>query len=87
MKSTKHAPQTAAEPTPEDRIRQIIALSLCESEVRDNDPLERWTSLDVVEAIVVVERDLGIPEIDDGLLIKCLTIGALVGVINAATRP
>lgn len=82
MKSTKHAPSTAAELTPEGHIREIIAFSLGEGSVSDSDLLDRWTSLDCVEAIVCCERDLKIPEIEDEKLLKCMTIGDLVRAVQ-----
>lgn len=78
MKSTKQAPSTAPDLTPEARIRQILALSLHEESVKDADSLTLWSSLDCVEAVIACERQLGIPEIDDDLLLKCKTIGDIV---------
>lgn len=64
--------------SPEARIRHILAFSLGEVSVSDSDPLEKWSSLDCVEAIVCCERDLEIPEINDDLLLKCKMIGDIV---------
>jgi hypothetical protein len=82
MKSTKSLPRTEADLSLEGHIRYLLALSLCVDSVADSDPLAMHASLDVVEAIIICERDLEIPEISDDKLLKCETIGALVGVIR-----
>ena len=80
---TKPVAHIAEDATPADRVRTLLAFSLCVDSVRDEDSLDIFPSLDVVEAIVVCERALGIPEIDDERLLKCQTIGRRVGVIVA----
>ncbi len=86
MKSTKTAPKTGPDLSPEGKVRQMIALSLCVESVYDADSLDRWPSLDLVEAVVICERALGLGEIDDDKLLACKTIGDLVDIINAPAR-
>ena len=81
--SMKVAPTPAADQTPAGHIRDLIAFSLCEDQVQDTDLLGKWSSLDVVEAVVVCERALGTGEIDDERLIRCRTVGDLVRIFDA----
>ena len=80
--SLKLSPITPADLSPQDRIRHILAFSLCMDKVSDSDLLAQWPSLDVTEAVVCCERELKIPEVDDELLLRCLTIGDLVRAIQ-----
>ncbi len=70
-------PAIPAEPSPEDRIRQLIALSLCEAKVQDADLLSGWSSLDIIEAAIEIETAFQISLPDDDLL-ELKTIGDLV---------
>ena len=82
MKSSR-TPAAILDPSlsPQDRIRTLLAFSLCVDSVQDTDPLTLWSSLDLTEAVIVCERDLKIPEIEDERLLKCLTIEDLTEVI------
>jgi acyl carrier protein len=78
----KASPTLPATTDPAARIREILAFSLCENAVADNDLLSKWSSLDVVEAVVACEQALGIPEIDEDRLIRCKTIGDLIRIFS-----
>ncbi len=86
MKSTRTSPVAiiAEDATPSDRVRGLLAFSLCVDSVNDDDLLALWPSLDLVEAIMICESALKIPEIDDGHLLRCSTVGKLIGVIVAS---
>ena len=80
---TKPVALISEDATPTDRVRTLLAFSLCVDHVSDDEPLDKFNSLDLVEAVVVCERTLGLKEIDDERLLKCQTIGRRVGVIVA----
>ncbi len=83
MKSTRTPPAAiiAEDATPTDRVRSLLAFSLCVDSVNDDDLLALWPSLDLVEAIMICESALKIPEIEDEHLLRCSTIGKLAEVI------
>ena len=80
----KSAPSEAVALDIPARIRRSIAFSMCVDAVADDQLLTvLGTSLDAVEAVVVLEREFNIVLFDDDLL-KLKDVGGLVALVTKA---
>ena len=78
----KSAAVLQADLSQHDRIRALLAFSLCVDAVYDEDLLDKWSSLYCVEAVVACERAFGVAEIEDDELLRCRSIGDLVRAVE-----